>query len=59
LLEWVERKGVVLERQVVSSGLENALNGLRKAGMVKMGDDPHVKDAMGYPARSVFPVEPK
>jgi hypothetical protein len=45
LLAWITRTGTVSELQILGSGMQRQLNDLRRAGIVKMIDDPQVKNA--------------
>lgn len=59
LLEWLERApgGVLLESQVVGSGLSNALNELIRAGLARCDAHPTVTEgAPACPACGVFLV---
>jgi hypothetical protein len=49
ILEWCLH-GPRLETQFSASGLYNAVQDLRSAGLLLKIDHPTVKDAMGYPA---------
>lgn len=53
LTEWLSRTGILLESQVVGSGLGNALNSLLARGAVEMTAHPTVKEH-GAPAAAVI-----
>jgi hypothetical protein len=55
LMDWLARSetGVLLESQVVSSGLNAALNSLLMAGKVTMMEHPTVRERSGIPAAAV------
>jgi hypothetical protein len=57
LLEWLARASPVLESQIVSSGLSNALNGLLATGWADMIAHETVKDRDGAPAAAVIITE--
>lgn len=53
LLEWLNNVPVLLETQVVGSGLNAALNKLLRMGKVEMCAHPTVKERSGAPAAAV------
>ena len=58
LAEWLDSAGMLMESQIVGSGLSSALNELLRTGRADMTAHPTVKDRNGVPVAAVVPRNP-